>query len=126
MGGPFWAVERANANRAEEGKQLLPDRITPHTLRRTFASLARAAGRNPRWVMAQTGHADARLTLSICAQVMQRQAADQAVIWRLMRFAGEPEKVELAVAFGALNGRTTALRTSGTVGESRVTVEQSA
>ena len=76
--------------------------------------------------MAQTGHADARLTLSIYAQVMLRQAADQAVIWRLMRFAGEPEKVELAVAFGALNGRTTALRTPGTVGESRVTVEQSA
>ena len=41
VGGPFWAVERANANRAEEGKQLLPDRITPHTLRSTFASLAR-------------------------------------------------------------------------------------
>jgi integrase len=39
------AVERANAKRAEEGKQLLPDRVTPHTLRRTYASLALAAGR---------------------------------------------------------------------------------
>jgi integrase len=91
------AVERANAKRAEEGKQLLPDRVRPHTLRRTFASLALAAGRNPRWVMAQLGHADARLTLSIYPQVVQRQATHQALIWRLMRFAGEPEEwTELA------------------------------
>src|SRR5215831_4549942 len=34
------AAERANAERAEEGKQLLPERVTPHTRRRTFASLA--------------------------------------------------------------------------------------
>jgi hypothetical protein len=42
--------------------------------------------------MARLGHADARLTLAIYAQVMQRQVTDQAVIWRLMRFAGEPSE----------------------------------
>jgi hypothetical protein len=46
--------------------------------------------------MAQLGHADARVTLSIYAQVVQRQATDQALIWRLMRFAGEPEQAPLA------------------------------
>lgn len=75
---------------------LLPDNVTPHTLRRTFASLALAAGRDPRWVMAQLGHADARLTLSVYAplnvyaQVMQRQRIDEALVWQLMRFPAEP------------------------------------
>lgn len=52
-------VQRVNDKRALEGRMLLPDRVTPHTLRRTYASLALAAGRDPRWVMAQIGHTDA-------------------------------------------------------------------
>jgi hypothetical protein len=71
---------------------LLPEKVTPHTLRRTFASLALAAGRDPRWVMAQLGHTDARLTLNLYAQVMQRQRVDEALIWQLMRFRDEPEE----------------------------------
>jgi len=120
------AVERANAKRAEDGKQLLPDRMTPHTLRRTFTSLALAAGRNPRWVMAQLGHADARLTLSIYAQVVQRQATDQALIWRLMRFAGEPERVAGIGAFGPANDPTSLDLAEGAAGRSRLDVEGSA
>jgi integrase len=84
-------VERVNEKRAAEGRMLLPDRVTPHTLRRTFASLALAAGRDPRWVMAQIGHTDARLTLTLYAQVMQRSRVDEALIWQLMRFPDEPE-----------------------------------
>jgi integrase len=84
-------VRRANEKRAAEGKMLLSDKVTPHTLRRTFASLALAAGRDPRWVMAQLGHADARLTLNVYAQVMQRQRVDEALIWQLMRFPDEPD-----------------------------------
>jgi integrase len=119
------AVERANEKRAERGAQLLPSRVTPHTLRRTFASLALAAGRNPRWAMAQLGHADARVTLSIYAQVVQRQATDQALIWRLMRFAGEPEKVSLGGSFGPMNGPTSADPVDGAVGGSRDRFEES-
>lgn len=84
-------VRRVNERRAGEGRQLLPDRVTPHALRRTFASLALAAGRDPRWVMGQMGHTDARLTLSVYAQVVQRREADEELIWRLMRFPSEPE-----------------------------------
>jgi Phage integrase family len=105
---------------------LLPERVTPHTLRRTFASLALAAGRNPRWVMAQLGHADARVTLSIYAQVVQRQATNQALIWRLMRFDGEPEQALLAGSFGPMNGPTSADLAEGTAGGSRVSTERSA
>src|SRR5205807_158077 len=85
-------VARANAKREAEGRMLLPDKVTPHALRRTFASLALAAGRDPRWVMAQLGHTDARLTPNVYAQVMQRQRVDEALIWQLMRFPDEPER----------------------------------
>lgn len=85
-------VQRVNEKRAAADRMLLPERVTPHTLRRTFASLALAAGRDPRWVMGQLGHTDARLTLSLYAQVMQRQRVDHALIWQLMRFSDEPEQ----------------------------------
>ncbi len=84
-------VERVNEKRAEEGKMLLPERVTPHTLRRTFATLSLAAGRDPRWVMGQLGHTDARLTLGLYTQVIQRQRVDHDLIWELMRFPDEVE-----------------------------------
>ena len=59
-------MERANANLAA----LLPDGITPHSLRRTFISLLLAIGREVPYVMRQVGHADPKVTLSIYAQVM--------------------------------------------------------
>lgn len=62
---------------------LLPERVTPHTLRRTSVSLSLAAGRDPRWVMGQIGHTDARLTLTVYAQIMQRQRIDERLIWTL-------------------------------------------
>ena len=84
-------VKRVNKRRERDGRMLLPDKVTPHTLRRSFASLALAAGRDPRWVMGQLGHTDARLTLNVYAQVMQRQRVDESLIWQLMRFPDEPE-----------------------------------
>jgi integrase len=85
-------VKRVNERREKEGRMLLPEKVTPHTLRRTFASLALAAGRDPRWVMGQLGHTDARLTLNVYAQVMQRHRVDEALIRQLMRFPDEPEE----------------------------------
>jgi integrase len=84
-------VKRVNEHREKDGRMLLPEKVTPHTLRRTFASLALAAGRDPRWVMGQLGHTDARLTLNVYAQVMQRHRVDEELIWQLMRFPDEPE-----------------------------------
>jgi integrase len=69
---------------------LLPA-VTPHALRRTFASLCFFAGRDPAWVMGQMGHKDARLTLAVYAQTMQRQRVDRDLVWRLMRFSAESE-----------------------------------
>lgn len=84
-------VQRANERRGSEEKMLLPH-VTPHTLRRTFASLCFFAGRDPAWVMGQIGHTDARLTLAVYAQTMQRKRVDRDLVWKLMRFADEPEQ----------------------------------
>lgn len=99
-------VDRANERRGEAGKILIPDKVTPHALRRTFASLALAAGRDPRWVMAQLGHTDARLTLNVYAQVIQRQRVDRDLIWRLMRFPDEQEAAPMPGRIGPMNGPT--------------------
>jgi integrase len=84
-------VERANEKRAAEGRMLLPSTVTPHTLRRTFASLCFFAGRDLRWVMGQLGHDDPRMTLAVYAQCMKRKRIDQELVWRLMRFPDEAE-----------------------------------
>lgn len=84
-------VDRANESRGDADKTLLPV-VTPHTLRRTFASLCFLAGRDPAWVMGQIGHTDARLTLEVYAKTMQRKRVDRDLVWRLMRFADEPEE----------------------------------
>ena len=77
--------------REAEGRMLLPAKVTPHTLRRTWAMLALTAGRDARWVMAQMGHQDARLTLQVYAQVIQRQRIDIDPVWELMRFPDEQD-----------------------------------
>lgn len=82
---------RASSNRSECGLSEL-GQVTPHTLRRTYASLAIAAGRDPKFVMGQLGHTDPEFTLRVYAQMMARQRQDDTLIWELMRFADEPEE----------------------------------
>jgi len=64
------AVERANENRAEDEVAPLPDGLTPHSLRRTFASVLFALGRELPYVVAQLGHSDPKMTLGVYARVM--------------------------------------------------------
>lgn len=64
----------------------LPDGLTPHSLRRTFASLLIAKGESPMYVMAQMGHTDPKFTLRVYAKEMSRRD-------------GEPDR--LAVIVGA-------------------------
>jgi integrase len=85
-------VERANEKRAAEGRMLLPTSVTPHTLRRTFASLCFFAGRDLRWVMGQLEHDDPRMTLAVYAQCMKRTRIDKELVRTLMRFPDEPNE----------------------------------
>ena len=65
------AVERANERLEEAGEPPLPG-LTPHGLRRTFASLLYGIGEASPVVMAELGHTDPGLAPSIYAQAMRR------------------------------------------------------
>jgi integrase len=65
------AVKRANANLAAKDLPPLPENLTPHSLRRTFATVLYAIGEPPPVVMAEMGHTSPNLALRVYAQVMR-------------------------------------------------------
>ncbi len=67
------AVRRANETLERGGAAPIPLALSPHSLRRTFASLLYLRGENPVYVMQQMGHSDPKLALSIYARVLGRQ-----------------------------------------------------
>jgi integrase len=67
------AVARANERLTAQHKPPLPSGLTPHSLRRTFASILFAVGETPPYVMAQMGHTTAELTLNVYARQMARR-----------------------------------------------------
>jgi integrase len=99
-------VERANARLAEHSIEPLPDRLTPHSLRRTFASLLYALGETPPRVMAQMGHTSPQLALAIYAREMDRRD-------------GEPERLRALVGgtYRALTGTEVASPAATDLGE---------
>jgi integrase len=62
---------------------------TPHTLRRTYISIALLANNfDVKWVMSQVGHADSKMTLDVYAQLEQRIQRDHGAGFdRLVRQA---------------------------------------
>jgi integrase len=64
------AVERANAKLANEHGDPLPPGLSPHALRRSFASWLVAEGEDPAYVMAQLGHTDPKMTLGLYAKAL--------------------------------------------------------
>jgi len=78
------AIERANAALAERGRELIPENLTFHSLRHTYASLMAEAGVDAAYTMAQMGHADARLTLSVYTHVGRRREAGNARLGALL------------------------------------------
>ena len=96
------AVERAN-ERLEDGE--LP-RLTPHGLRRTFASLLYAIGETSPVVMAELGHTDPELALSIYAHAMRRDD-------------GENERLRALVDGVELGGLGTSAHSEGAANSQR-------
>jgi integrase len=70
------AVARANANLEAEGLVPLPEGLTPHKLRHTYASLLVASGCDPVHLMGQLGHTDPAFSLRVYAHAM-RQGGDE-------------------------------------------------
>ncbi len=92
--GPGWsseghrasnaAVARANANLEREGFVPLPEGLTPHKLRHTFASLLVALGRDPVHVMGQLGHTDPAFSLRVYAHAMRQDGDEKARLTALV------------------------------------------
>jgi integrase len=71
------AIARADELLMAREQLPLPDGLTPHKLRHTFASILVACGEDPASVMAQLGHTDPKFTLRIYAHVMRRDPAER-------------------------------------------------
>jgi len=66
------AADLASTRQQQRGLPPLPQ-TTPHTLRRTYISIALLANSfDVKWVMNQVGHADSKMTLDVYAQLEQR------------------------------------------------------
>jgi integrase len=71
------SVERANRWLSERDLAPLPEGLTPHSLRRTYASLLIAKGDELPYVMTQLGHADPKMTLGVYAHLMLRTQGER-------------------------------------------------
>ena len=66
------AAALASTRLHQRGLPSLPN-TTPHTLRRTYISIALLANKfDVLWVMSQVGHADSKMTMDVYAQLQQR------------------------------------------------------
>ena len=65
----YGAIEKANELLAAEDRPPLPDGITFHALRRTYAALRAELGEHPAITAAQMGHRDPRMTLRVYTDV---------------------------------------------------------
>lgn len=65
----YGAIEKANEELAAEDRPPLPEGITFHSLRRTYAALRAELGEHPAITAAQMGHRDPRMTLRVYTDV---------------------------------------------------------
>jgi integrase len=79
------AVERANERLEAAGLTPLPDSLTPHKLRHTFASLLVALGVDPGAVMDQLGHTDPTFTLRVYRHGMRRDKGSKQGLAQLVK-----------------------------------------
>jgi len=63
------AIARANVLLAADGRPPLPDGLTFHSLRRTYAALRAELGEHPSITAVQMGHRDPRMTLRVYTDV---------------------------------------------------------
>jgi integrase len=78
------AVKRANKQLAKAKQPPLPERLTPHSLRRTFCSVLYALGEDPGTVMDEMGHTDPALALRVYRQAMRRDENERTQLRELV------------------------------------------
>lgn len=108
------AVRDANKRLAELGIEPISERVSPHSLRRTYASMRAALHDDPTYIAEQLGHEDPTFAISVYAKAVKRrerlsdeyrEAFDRALEWaEIGRIDAEaPECVERVGAAEAAN-----------------------
>jgi integrase len=77
-------IAQANKQLEGDGLRPLPEKLTPHSLRRTFCSLLYALGEDPGVVMDEMGHTDPALALRVYRQSMRRGEDEKAAMRALV------------------------------------------
>jgi integrase len=102
------AIRRANRKLAEIGLQPIDEAVTPHSLRRLYASLRFALGDDPVYVAAQLGHTEPGFSMKVYASAVRRRERlvgaalrefDAALDWAAMG-SGERVSVESELLAG--------------------------
>ena len=93
------AIELANEELEAKGLDLI-GKATPHSLRRTYASIQLALKEDPVWVAEQLGHTEARFTMDVYAHAVKRRSrlSEQALKEhdRALRWAQVGTNVDMA------------------------------
>jgi integrase len=66
-------IRRANKRLGTLGIEPISERVTPHSLRRTYASLRFALGDDPVYVASQLGHTEATFSMEVYAKAVKRR-----------------------------------------------------
>ncbi|HWW67735.1 MAG TPA: tyrosine-type recombinase/integrase, partial [Solirubrobacterales bacterium] len=87
------AIKTANKRLDDLGIEEISDRVSPHSLRRTYASVRAAAGDHPVYIAEQLGHEDPGFTFRVYQRAVKRrdrltgaylEAFDAALDWAAM------------------------------------------
>lgn len=87
------AIRRANVALEEAGIEPISERVSPHSLRRLYASLRAALGDDPVYIAEQLGHEDPTFTFRVYQKAAKRrerlsgaylEAFDRALEWALL------------------------------------------
>jgi integrase len=85
------AVEKANERIAEEGGcDPLPEGLSPHALRRSFASWLIGEGEDVAYVQQQLGHEDPSMTLGVYARALRSKSRRPHARRALTGTSGDP------------------------------------
>jgi integrase len=102
------AIRGANRKLDELGIESISERVTPHSLRRTYASIRAASGDDPVYIAEQLGHTDIRVTTRYYTKAVKRRAKlsgaylaeyERALAWATL--AGERAANGQQARFGA-------------------------
>lgn len=111
------AITRANVELERTGIEPISERVSPHSLRRTYASLRGALRDDPIYVAEQLGHEDPTFTFRVYQRAIKRRdrltgayaaAYDRALEWALMGTGADPVRFPASTV---TNGNTRAIRT---------------